>query len=153
MSNSKGKRAGQSDHTGTKTVGPNVASAVLGGLRSGYEYQINVLAFNAAGNSPQSNTVEATTPARTIAVSKQGVGASTVLVITGDGFTPGSRVVLKVTNPDLSGPQFAETAGGDGKFVSPHSFPCVSGRTFTVTAYEDADPLGTFANAVVTTCP
>jgi hypothetical protein len=149
----QGKKADQSDHTGTKAVGPNVAGAVLGGLRSGYDYQINVLAFNAAGNSPPSNTVEGTTPAPTISVSKQGVGASTVLVITGNGFTPGSLVVIRVTTPDLQGSEFVETAGGDGKFVSPHSFPCVSGRAFTVTAFEDADPQGTFANAVVTTCP
>jgi hypothetical protein len=152
--NFQGKRADLSDHTGTKTVGPNVASAVLGGLRGGYDYQINVRAFNAAGDSPQSNMVEATIPAPTIAVSKQGVGASTVLTITGNGFTPGRLVTIRVTSQDLQQQvQFGETAGGDGKFVSPHSLPCVSGRQFTVTAFEDADPEGTFANAVVTTCP
>jgi hypothetical protein len=94
-----------------------------------------------------------TTTARTIAVSKQGVGQSTVLTITGGGFTPGSRVVIRVTTADLQQVQFGETAGGDGKFVSSHGVRCVSGGELTVTAFEDANPEGSLANVVVTTCP
>jgi hypothetical protein len=88
-----------------------------------------------------------------ISVAKQGTGASTVFVVSGAGFTPNGRVVIRVTTPQLQQVQFAETAGFDGRFVSSHSVPCVSGGQLTVTAFEDRDPTHTFANAVVTTCP
>jgi fibronectin type III domain protein/VCBS repeat protein len=149
----RGKRPEFDDHTGTKSVGRNQVSATLEGLRSGYEYTITVLAFNAAGKSPDSNAVQATTPARTISVSKDGTGSSTVFVVTGAGFTPNSLVIIQITDPAFHQVQFPETAGGDGKFVSPHSFPCVSGSEWTVTAFEADDSVGTFANAIVTTCP
>jgi hypothetical protein len=149
----RGKRAGESDHTGTKSVGRNQVSTSLTGLRSNYEYTISVVAFNAGGESPSSNEVRATTPARSISVSKEGTGASAVFVVTGAGFTAGSGVVLRITGPQFQQVQFPETAGGDGKFVSRHSVPCVSAIQLTFTAFEDADPLGTSANAIVTTCP
>ena len=44
-----GKRAGQGDHTGTTSLGPNARTASLTGLLSGYEYTIRLAAFNAAG--------------------------------------------------------------------------------------------------------
>jgi|ERR1041385_8685388 hypothetical protein len=95
-----------------------------------------------------------TSPGRHIAVSKEGAGASTVFVVTGTGFTPNKRVVIRITSGEtLHIEEFAETAGGDGRFVSRHSLPCVSGGRFTVTAFEDANPQETFANAVDTTCP
>jgi Fibronectin type III domain len=148
-----GKRAGESDHTGSQSVGPNEVSASLTGLRSSHEYTISVAAFNAAGESQRSNEVRATTPARSIGVSKEGAGSSTVFVVTGTGFTPSGLVVVRITDAQFHQVQFPETAGGDGRFVSRHSVPCVSGTQVTLTAFEDADPLGTVANAVVTTCP
>lgn len=148
-----GKSAGATDHTGSKSVGRNEASATLEGLRSNHEYTIRVLAFNAGGQSPASNQVQATTPARTISVSSEGTGKSTVFTIKGTGFTPSSRVVIKLTNPKLEQLQFPETAGGDGKFASRHAVECQFGMQITFTAFEDADPLGTIANAVVTACP
>jgi hypothetical protein len=149
----RGKRAGFSDHTGTKSVGRDIVSTALTGLRSNHEYTMNVLAVNPAGASQSSNEVRATTPARQISVSKEGVGSSTVFVVTGAGFTPNSLVTIRITDPQLQQLQFPETAEGDGKFVSRHGIPCVSGVTLTFTAFEDADPQGTFANTVVTTCP
>jgi hypothetical protein len=90
---------------------------------------------------------------RIISVSKQGSGASTIFVVTGSGFTPNSLVVIRITDAAFEQVQFPETAQADGKFVSQHSVPCASGIQLTFTAFEDADPQGTFANAVVTTCP
>lgn len=92
-------------------------------------------------------------PERRLSVSKEGAGSSTVFVVTGTGFTPDGLVVIKITAPNFAQVQFPETAGGDGKFVSRHSVPCASGLQLTLTAFEDADPLGTNANALVTTCP
>jgi hypothetical protein len=149
----RGKRAEFDDHTGTKEVGRDVRSAVLTGLRSGYDYTISVVAFNASGESPSSNEVRGTTPARQISVASGGSGASTVFTVTGAGFTPNGLVVIRITNPALQQLQFPQTAGGDGKFVSRHGIPCTPGVAFTFTAFEDADPAGTFANAIVTTCP
>jgi hypothetical protein len=148
-----GKRASLSDHAGSKSVAANVTSTSLTGLRSNFEYAINAVAFNADGESPKSNEVRATTPARTISVTKEGTGSSTVLTVKGSGFTPSSLVVIKITDAQLQQVQFPETAGTDGKFVSKHSVSCVSSAQLTITAFEDADPLGTFANAIVTTCP
>ena len=90
---------------------------------------------------------------RSISVSSEGSGTSTVFVVTGDGFTPGKRVVIRITDRQLNQLQFPETAGGDGKFVSRCSVRCGSGFELTITAFEDADPLGTFANTIVTHCP
>jgi hypothetical protein len=90
---------------------------------------------------------------RRITVSKEGAGSSAVFVVTGAGFTANSRVVIRITDAQLHQVQFPETAGGDGRFVSRHSVSCVSGTSLTITAFEDANPQGTFANVVVTTCP
>lgn len=149
----RGKRTGSTDHTGSKSVGRNEESASLAGLRSGHEYTISVVAFNAGRQSESSNEARATTPARTITVSTEGAGPSTVFAVTGAGFTPGSLVVVRFTDPQLHQVQGQATAGGDGRFNLRHSVPCGSSTQVTVTAFEDADPLGTFANAVVTTCP
>jgi hypothetical protein len=149
----RGIRAGFDDHTGRKIVGRNEVSASLSGLRSGFQYTMTVVAFNDAGESEASNAVQATTPARFISVSKEGTGSSTVFVVTGAGFTPSSLVIVRIADGLSRLDTFPETAGRDGTFVSPHAYPCVSGTQFTFTAYEDADPDGTFANSVVTTCP
>lgn len=147
-----GKRAGNSDHTGSQNVAANVVVTALSNLRSGYVYTINVVAFNGDGESASSNQVTATMPARTISVTRQGSATSTVFVVMGTGFTPGSSVVIRFT--DLTGQkQFPATADISGKFTANNPLPCGSGDQITVTAFEDADPLGTFANAVVTTCP
>lgn len=149
----RGKRALELDHTGSKSVGRNEESATLDGLRSNYKYTISIVAFNASGQSPRSNEVEATTPARTIRVSTEGVGSSTLFVVEGAGFTPSSLVIIRFTDPQLNQVRASETAGADGKFVSRRSVPCASGILVTVTAFEDGDLQGTFANAVETTCP
>jgi Fibronectin type III domain len=136
------------DHTGTISVGRNVVSASLTDLKSGYEYTISVTAFDAAGESGSSNEVRATTPARVISVSSEGAGQSTVFVVSGTGFTPNSLVVFQIANQRLS-----VSAGGDGKFASRNSFPCQSGLSFKVLAWEDTDPTGTVSNTVTITCP
>lgn len=90
---------------------------------------------------------------RYIAVLKEGAGTSTVFTVTGAGFTPNKLVVIRITDKQFNQVAFSETAGGDGKFVAKRSLPCVSGTPLTITAFEDADPLGTLANVVETTCP
>jgi hypothetical protein len=71
----RGRRQGQGDHTGTISVGPNSVAASLTDLYNNYEYSINVVAFNASGQSPRSNIVVATTPnvpqAKTVALRRQ----------------------------------------------------------------------------------
>ena len=93
-------------------------------------------------------------PARLISLTTEGTGASTVWTVTGSGFTPFGLSVIRFTNPALQQVQFDQSAGADGQFVSRHSIANVfSGEQITVTAFEDADPDGTFANTIVTTCP
>jgi hypothetical protein len=140
-------------HTGTTRVGSDEVSASLTGLRSSYEYTMSVVAFNRGGASQGSNEVRATTPARTISVSKEGTGTSTVFVVRGSGFTPNGLVTIRIVDPQLNQLQFPETAEGDGSFVSRHSVPCLSGIALTLTAFESSDPDGTFANVIVTACP
>lgn len=149
----KGARAGMDDHDDSKQVERDATSADLTGLRSGYDYAISVIATNAAGGSSRSNEVRATTPSRQIRVSSEGAGQNSLFTIAGEGFTPNSLVVLRITDAQLQQLQFPETAGSDGKFSSRHAVRCVSGGQLTFTAFEDEDPLGTFANSIVTSCP
>ncbi len=90
---------------------------------------------------------------RSIGVSTEGTGSSTVIIVNGTGFTPNSRVVIRLTDKQLVQLQFAETAEGNGKFVSRHGVVCNSGAEITVTAFEDANPTSTFANSVARSCP
>lgn len=76
-----------------------------------------------------------------------------MFVVTGSGFTPNSVVVIRVTDRQLAQAQFSETADDSGSFVARGNPNCVTGATLTVTAFEDANPSDTFANAVVTACP
>ena len=149
---SRGTREGFSDHTGLKTVGRNETRATLGDLNSDTRYRISVVAFNEGGGSPSSNEVEATTPARSISVSKEGAGTATIFVVAGAGFTPNSLVVIQIVDAGFNRFEARETTGGDGRFVSRRSVPCRSGTAWTVSAHEDADPSGTASNAVETSC-
>jgi hypothetical protein len=92
-------------------------------------------------------------PARQISLTKEGAGASTVFVVKGVGFTPNVLAVIRVTDPRFQQRQFVESVGRDGTFASRDSVPCGSGIQLTVTAFEDPDPVHTFANAIVTNCP
>jgi len=149
-----GTRDGFTDHGGSREVERNVTTADLAGLRSGYDYRITVIAFNAGGDSASSNEVQAALPHRLINVTTEGTGASTVWTVTGSAFTPFGLAVIRFTNPAFQQVQFSQSAGADGKFVSRHSIANVaSGERITITAFEDADPEGTSANAIVTTCP
>jgi Fibronectin type III domain len=148
----QGQKAESQDHSGTETVDSNTVRATLN-LHSGYEYTIWVVAFNGSGESQGSNPVQATTPERTISVSSQGSGTTTVFTVTGAGFTPNSLVVIRITDSQLHQDIFNATASGDGSFESRHNAPCISGTEFTFTAFEDADPSGTLANPVETACP
>ena len=135
-------------------IDPAVTTADLAGLRSGYDYRISVIAFNAGGDSASSNEIQAALPPRLISVTTEGTGASTVWTVAGSGFTPFGLAVIRFTNPAFQQVQFSQSAGADGKFVSRHSIANVSsGEQITVTAFEDADPEGTSANPIVTTCP
>jgi len=149
----RGKRTGFSDHTGTKTMTRADRSATLTGLFSGYEYTVSVVAFNTAGESRSSNEVKAQMPARTISVTSTGVGTSSVFAVTGSGFAPNSLIVVRATGQALEQVQFPATAGGDGKFTARQSIACQTGYQITFTAFEDAAPTGTFANAIVMGCP
>jgi hypothetical protein len=149
-----GTRSGFTDHGSSREVERNVTTADLGGLRSGYDYRVSVIAFNAGGDSASSNEVVAILPPRLINVTTEGTGASTVWTVTGSAFTPFGLAVIRFTNPAFQQVQFSQSAGADGKFVSRHSVANVSsGEQITVTAWEDADPDGTSANPIVTTCP
>ena len=149
-----GTRGGFTDHGGSREVERNVTTADLGGLRGGYDYRISVIAFNDGGDSASSNEVLAILPPRLINVTTEGTGAFTVWTVTGSGFTPFGLAVIRFTNPAFQQVQFDQSAGADGKFVSRHSIANVSsGEQITVTAWEDADPDGTSANPIVTTCP
>jgi hypothetical protein len=90
---------------------------------------------------------------RQISVTKEGAGSTTVFVVNGSGFTPNSTIIIKITDPNFKELQFPETVGADGRFVSRHSVPCVSGIRLIFTSFEDANPTHTFSNVVVTTCP
>jgi hypothetical protein len=100
--------------------------------------------------SPGGGTIS---PERRIIVSKEGAGSTSVFTVTGTGFTPNKRVVVKITAPNFTQVQFPETAGADGKFVSRHGVNCMSGLQLTFTAFEDANPSNTQAMPIVTTCP
>jgi hypothetical protein len=150
----QGTRDGFTDHGGSREVERNVTTADLAGLRSGYDYRISVIAFNAGGDSAPSNEVQAILPPRLINVTTEGTGASTVWTVTGSAFTPFGLAVIRFTNPAFQQVQFDQSAGADGRFVSRHSIANVSsGEEITITAWEDADPDGTSANPIVTTCP
>jgi hypothetical protein len=148
----RGTKEGFPDHTGRRTVGRNETSATLGELNSGTTYRISVVAVNEGGASSSSNEVEATTPARSISVSKEGVGTATVFVVSGAGFTPNSLAVVRIVDRAFNQFEARETPGGDGRFVARRSVPCRSGTAWTVTAFEDTDPSGTVSNAVETSC-
>jgi hypothetical protein len=93
-------------------------------------------------------------PARTISVTSTGMGTSSVFAVTGSGFAPNSLIVVRATGQALLGQvQFPATAGGDGKFTARQSIACQTGFQITFTAFEDADPTGTFANVIVMGCP
>jgi hypothetical protein len=150
----QGTRDGFTDHGGSREVERNVTTADLAGLRSGYDYRISVIAFNAGGDSAPSNEVQAILPPRLINVTTEGTGASTVWTVTGSAFTPFGLAVIRFANPAFQQVQFDQSAGADGRFVSRHSIANVSsGEEITITAWEDADPDGTSANPIVTTCP
>ncbi len=149
----RGTRDGFSDHTGSRKIDRDATTADVGGLHSGTDYVLSVIAFSGGGDSSPSNEVRATLPARTISLTTEGTGASTVWTVTGSGFTPDGIVVLRFTNAVFQSLQFNQSAETDGRFVSRHSIECASGEQITVTAFEGADPDGTFANSIVTSCP
>jgi hypothetical protein len=121
----RGERAGSSDHTGTKSAGRNAVSASLTGLRSNYEYTISVVAFNAGGESQQSNEVRATTTGTTPpAFVSAGVEPFSPgsqfkhLRIRGNNFQAEEQVSLKITTKVGNNNPFTEirqtTAGSTG---------------------------------------
>jgi hypothetical protein len=149
----RGKRPRNADHTGSQSLPANTESASITGLRSGYEYTVHVVAVNEAGPSG-GPSVTATTPARTISVAKEGAGLSTVFVVKGRGFSPDSKVELRIVDGGFQHPvTWVETAEGDGTLTSRRSYPCVTGESLTVSAFESADPEGTVSNFLETSCP
>lgn len=149
----RGKRPTFLDHTGSQSLPANTEAASITGLRSGYEYTVHVVAVNEAGESGGPN-VTATTPARTISVAKEGAGSSTVFVVNGRGFSPNSKVELRIVDGLFQHPvTWVETAEGDGTLTSRRSYPCVTGESLTVSAFESADPEGTVSNFLETSCP
>lgn len=149
--NFRGKRPRNLDHTGSQSLPANTEAASISGLRSGYEYAIHVVAVNEAGESG-GPSVTATTPARTVSVAKEGAGSSTVFVVKGRGFSPNSKVVLRIEH-GLTQSEWVETAEADGTLTSRRSYPCVTGQGLNVYAFEDADPESTVSNILETSCP
>jgi hypothetical protein len=94
-----------------------------------------------------------TASTRQIMASSSGAGSTSVFTVTGSGFTPNSLVIIKITAPNLQQVQCKQTAGANGTFVARCPASCISGGQLTFTAYEDANPTGTQATPVVTTCP
>lgn len=88
-----------------------------------------------------------------ISVTTEGTGPSTVAVVKGTKFTPGANVVIRFTDRQLNQLRSVATAEATGEFIARRGVPCGSGVSFTVTAFEDANPTGSFANAVVMSCP
>ena len=149
----RGERVGLSDHTGSESLPANTEAASISGLKSGYDYAIHVVAVNEAGQSG-GPSVTATTPARTVSVTKEGAGSSTVFVVKGRGFSPNSKVELRIVDGGLQHPvAWIETAEADGTLTSRRSYPCVTGESLTVSAFESADPEGTVSNFLETSCP
>jgi hypothetical protein len=83
----------------------------------------------------------------------EGGGPGTVVVTKGHGFTPAGIVVVRITDRSFAQLQVLATADAEGTFTARRQVPCASGVPFTVTAFEDASPSATLANAVVATCP
>ena len=142
---------------GELSIAANQTTAKLTGLKSGYTYTIFVLASSTGGLSQASNEVAATVPVaptpRMITLIKQSTGATTILEVSGSGFTPGNLIVIKVTDTvTFANWQATATANAATDFVTSFSFPCVSGVIFTVSAYEDANPAFTQSNAINFTC-
>lgn len=151
--NYDGKLAGFADDTGSKTVDPNFNSTSIGGLRSNYTYSISVVAVNAVGDSDSSNTVQATTPARTISAVKQSAASGNVtLMVTGNGFSPNMLVVIQAKSGTGQAVQTNLNAASTGTISTTWTFACVSGTNINVYAYEDSDPIGTQSNVVNLTC-
>jgi len=91
---------------------------------------------------------------RTITVSSEGSGPSTLFTVSGKRFTPNRRVVVRITDDQFRQIEVSETVERSGSFVSRRSVAsCTSGAGLTFTAFEDDNPTGTFANVVVTSCP
>lgn len=90
---------------------------------------------------------------QTISVRTEGAGASAIAIVTGQNFTSGSLVVIRFTDSALNQLRATATADAAGSFEARRSVPCSPGIGFTVTAFEDANPTGSFANAVQLSCP
>jgi hypothetical protein len=88
-----------------------------------------------------------------ISVRTEGAGSSTVVIVNGTKFTPSRLAVVRFTARNLAQLTAVATVDSAGRFEARRSVPCAPGITFTVTAFEDADPNRTFANAVETSCP
>jgi hypothetical protein len=88
-----------------------------------------------------------------ISVRSENSGTSTVFIVSGEGFSPNSNIVIRMSRGPFDITDFQQTAGSDGKFVSRHSVPCISGNVHFFTAFEGADPNHTQANPFTITCP
>jgi hypothetical protein len=83
------------------------------------------------------------TPRRSISATKEGAGLSTVFVVSGRGFSPNSKVELRIVDGHLQHPvAWVETAEADGTLTSRRSYPCVTGESLTVSAFETRQPRG-----------
>jgi hypothetical protein len=68
---------------------------------------------------------------------------STVFVVSGRGFSPNSKVELRIVDGHLQHPvAWVETAEADGTLTSRRSYPCVTGESLTVSAFETRQPQG-----------
>lgn len=88
-----------------------------------------------------------------ITVSSEGSGAGTIMVVKGTKFTAGKIAVVRFTDRGLNQVRSSMTVASDGTFTVRRAVPCATGIRITVTAFEDQNPSGTYANSVETTCP
>jgi len=98
------------------------------------------------------------TPPPTISASTEGAGSSTILVVNGSGFLPGSTVTIRVVDEQFSPErnfQFSSTA--TGVLSARVSLPCNSGLPFHVSATDSRPGEGilgvVFSNNVTLSCP
>jgi len=88
-----------------------------------------------------------------ISVRTEGSGPSTIAIVSGTGFKASALVVIRFTDSALNQLRATATADSGGKLEARRSVPCAPGISFTVTAFEDANPTGSFANTIVMSCP
>jgi hypothetical protein len=119
------------------------------GARVGPWVESNVLDFKLPDPPPAPPPPD---NGRRIEASVSGVGLDTVVTTNGRGFKSGNLAVVKITDKNLRQFKGIATVSSNGTFSISIQYPCVSGTSYTITAREDENPAGTFANTIERSC-